>query len=446
MSIKGSIVTKDLRLSVDMDNPRSNVGKPTTNHCWAVNPKSTDRLGDASFQSYTSDTTFNANHPGRVLINAAGGGTTGTLVNTGVNGGNWQVTHHAYWTWDEQLNQYVCIQNDVDGQWKAWSFGTGLDFTALGWSAGDTYSISWDGWTTRIDKSPNCGIYMRSSSGSWGFHAGQANSQDTAKNTKPYTWERLYATFTVPANMNMTQDVSMYNYGYYTGRGITKMANLQWEAGVASPLVIDSAGNAKSSRSSTEALIDLTGNNVLTVSNLVYSSPNSFEFNGSTSVVTMPNTTALNPTAQLAIEAWVEFDGNSYDFIFEKGNVNTQYSLFSAASDIVFRTKHSGDSGYHSLGSSKSDAGISNNVPVHIVGTWDGTTKRIYVNGELKSSASKSGALVTTTPGASIGRFGGTTTGYYFDGHIYKVRIHGANLTAAEVKQNFNADRKRFGL
>jgi len=199
-------------------------------------------------------------------------------------------------------------------------------------------------------------------------------------------------------------------------------------------------------RSSTQSVLDWTGNNTLTVSNLTFNADGTFKFNNSSSVITMPNTTALNPTTSLSIEALVNFDGNSADFIFEKGNVNTQYSLFSHGTDIVFRTKHVGDSSYNSLGPSKSAAGISNGVPVHIVGAWDGSTKRIYVNGIERSSAGKTGNLVTTSPGASVGRFGGTTTGYYFGGYIYAVRVYNQSLSPTEIQQNFAAIRGRYGI
>ncbi len=171
-----------------------------------------------------------------------------------------------------------------------------------------------------------------------------------------------------------------------------------------------------------------------------------FVFDNSNDKITFANNSAFNHTSELTIEAWVNFDGNSDDFIFEKGNVNTQYSLFSHGTDIVFRTRHSADSGYDTLNPSKTTAGITNGQWHHIVGSWDGSTKRIYVDGVLKSSKSKSGALNTTSQGAAIGAFGGTTSGYYFGGKIAIVRIYSKGLSAIEAAQNYNAQRSRFSL
>jgi hypothetical protein len=198
-------------------------------------------------------------------------------------------------------------------------------------------------------------------------------------------------------------------------------------------------------RSNTQAIVDLTGNNTLTATSLTYTSDGTFRFDGGQHI-SIPNNAVFNMTSGLTIEAWVKFDGNSDDFIFEKGDVNTQYSLFSHSTDIVFRTYHSGDGGYHTQSPEKSAVGISNGVWVHIVGSWDGSYKRIFVNGELKNEVAKSGPLVTTSKGSSVGRFGGDTAGYYFNGSIPKIAIYDRGLLASEVRQNFQALRGRYGI
>lgn len=199
-------------------------------------------------------------------------------------------------------------------------------------------------------------------------------------------------------------------------------------------------------RTTSQSVYDLTGNSVLTANNLNYTSDGLFTFNGSSSYISIPYNSIFDTTTGLTIESVVKFDTNSDDFIFEKGNVNTQYSLFSHSTDIVFRTYHSGDSGYHTQGPAKSTVGVTNGQWTHIVGSWDGSTKRIYINGVLKDSVAKTGALVTTALGSSIGRFGGTSSGYFFNGSIAKVAVYNKGLSDQEVLSNFNAIRGRYGL
>ena len=215
-------------------------------------------------------------------------------------------------------------------------------------------------------------------------------------------------------------------------------------------LLLDAA-NSKSYPGSGTTWTDLSGNgNNGTNANMTFESLNGGIFDFATnSVSTIPNSDSLNsPISGLTIEAVVNFNGNSADFIFEKGNVNTQYSLFSHGSDIVFRTFHDGDGAYNTLLIQKASAAppILNGVFNHIVGTWNGSLKRLVVNGNSIGSSSKSGNLVTTSNGAAVGRFGGTSSGYFFDGKIALVRVYNQGLTVSQIRQNFQALRERFGM
>jgi hypothetical protein len=53
---------------------------------------------------------------------------------------------------------------------------------------------------------------------------------------------------------------------------------------------------------------------------------------------------------------------------------------------------------------------------------------------------------VTTTPGAAVGRFGGSSAGYYFGGKIALVKVYNKGLSAVEIQQNFQAIRGRFNI
>lgn len=165
-------------------------------------------------------------------------------------------------------------------------------------------------------------------------------------------------------------------------------------------------------------------------------------FDGSNDYVSIPYSSVFNVSNSLTIESIVKFADNSSSFIFEKGNVNTQYSLFSHSTDIVFRTIHGGS--MSTTSTTKSIAGITNGQWHHIVGSWDGSTKRIYVDGVLKLSQAMTGALSTNTQGSAIGRFGGTSSGYFFTGDIAKVAIYSIGLSQSQIIQHYNAFKGRF--
>jgi hypothetical protein len=208
------------------------------------------------------------------------------------------------------------------------------------------------------------------------------------------------------------------------------------------------AANKKSYSGSGTTWTDRSGNgNHGTLQNGTgFSSDNGghLTFDDSNDRVLISNSDSLNPTDELTIEAWVNFDGNSQDFIFEKGVVNTQWSLFSHGYDIMFRTFHEPDSGYTNTSVTKSTY-ITNGQWHHIVGSWDGANKRIYIDSNLVKTAAKSGALKTSTATAAVGSFG-TSTSYPFGGKIAKVGIYNRGLTSDEVSQNYNATKSRFGL
>lgn len=92
----------------------------------------------------------------------------------------------------------------------------------------------------------------------------------------------------------------------------------------------------------------------------------------------------------------------------------------------------------------------------HFVGTFDGQVQRIYVDGVESSSYTHAAALDLsygfsgTQPlllGAEANSIGvDTNNPRYFDGKLAQVLIYNDDLTAAEVLQNFNETKSRFGL
>jgi hypothetical protein len=79
----------------------------------------------------------------------------------------------------------------------------------------------------------------------------------------------------------------------------------------------------------------------------------------------------------------------------------------------------------------------------HIVGTNDGTTSRLYIDGSLNGSFAESG-LSTVQTNISIGR--SELFGRYLNGNIGHVILYNRALTPIEILQNYDSTRSRFGL
>ena len=92
---------------------------------------------------------------------------------------------------------------------------------------------------------------------------------------------------------------------------------------------------------------------------------------------------------------------------------------------------------------------LTRNVWVNLTGTYNGSTIRLYKNGSLVSTGSSSRTINFTS--ASINgnlRIASSNDGAYttFAGNVSMVQIYNRALTAAEILQNYNATKGRFGL
>ena len=80
------------------------------------------------------------------------------------------------------------------------------------------------------------------------------------------------------------------------------------------------------------------------------------------------------------------------------------------------------------------------------VGTYDGTTTIIYKNGVFwDSNTTISGNLQQTVQDVYIGRLADGTTGEDLVNPLSIVKVHNVVLTPAEILQNYNALKGRFG-
>jgi len=206
------------------------------------------------------------------------------------------------------------------------------------------------------------------------------------------------------------------------------------------------AGNSKSYPGSGTTWTDLSGNgNTGTLQNgPTYSSLNggSIVFDGSNDYVSFVDNFG-NPQ-QFSFEFWaypteLNIDGNNnYRRIFvaagaSSNNVNT--ILLEQNGNISFRVPGGG------TGNIQGSAYSSTNQWGHGVCTYDQSNKKIYFNGDLKTTSSEPG--ITVDFGSPQINYPSSQT---FKGNISIVRIYSKALTALEIKQNFQALRSRFGI
>ena len=205
-------------------------------------------------------------------------------------------------------------------------------------------------------------------------------------------------------------------------------------------------------RSNTQALLDLTGNNTITANSLTYNSNGSFSFNGSTNYLQVPYSSLLSPTSAITLSVWATTDWqttNNVRLLSKTESGGWQLSINDdPAGNRVGMTIHVGGtyryctvlktsivSGYHNL-----------------VGTCDGRYLYLYIDGIQVSSLDLGSTMALTYSnnndliiGAEAGASGPAGSNY-ITASINDVKIYNRALSAAEVKQNFNALRGRYGI
>jgi len=83
---------------------------------------------------------------------------------------------------------------------------------------------------------------------------------------------------------------------------------------------------------------------------------------------------------------------------------------------------------------------------VNITGTYDENYRKIYINGNLITSIADNRKLATASGNFTLGAENYTQTNFPLNGKIPVCLVYNKALTAAEVSQNFEALRSRFGL
>ena len=79
---------------------------------------------------------------------------------------------------------------------------------------------------------------------------------------------------------------------------------------------------------------------------------------------------------------------------------------------------------------------------VHTACSRNGSTWNFYKNGQIDGTGSDD----STVPDIAANVKLGSATGEEFGGKLASVQIYNRYLTTEEIKQNYNATKKRFGL
>jgi len=166
------------------------------------------------------------------------------------------------------------------------------------------------------------------------------------------------------------------------------------------------------------------------------------EFDGDDDYVVIPNSGNLNSsiTTEVAISAWIKADGSS--FALETGIVTEAYNQASIDNNVVFAIHAAATTkvtaGFYSAGWKRinQSGDFSFGRWVHVVGTYDGSIIKLYIDGVLDNTLSNATGLPTGTDEWRIGRRWDLST--EFDGLIDDVRIYNRALSEDEITRLYH--------
>jgi len=188
-----------------------------------------------------------------------------------------------------------------------------------------------------------------------------------------------------------------------------------------------------------------------TMSTITFTTPY-FTYNGTDSQVSISDNAKLDPgSSSWSMEAWI------YPTLFKTGVVlgkfnnggtsaNLSYSIRTQPSGVVLAQVGDGTGSF--VNSTNYQSVLSNWVQVvYVVKNTAPKSLETFVNGvSIGSVGYTLSSLLNSSNPVYLGSYNGGEFSQWFAGRIGVTRLYNAALTSAQVLQNYNADRSKYGL
>jgi hypothetical protein len=178
-----------------------------------------------------------------------------------------------------------------------------------------------------------------------------------------------------------------------------------------------------------------TENSITATATSMNVSTTEFDFNGSSSYLSIANYSDLNISgSSLTISMWINADtlaGSTYRLLM-KGSTDNYGLSINSDNKVVFNIS--------STVTATSTTIITTGSWYHITAIFDDSNLYLYINGS-DDSATVSGLIPPTVPNTGTGIYIGATTtpNNYFDGKIRDIRIYNTVLSIETIKLIYNA-------
>jgi hypothetical protein len=174
-------------------------------------------------------------------------------------------------------------------------------------------------------------------------------------------------------------------------------------------------------------------------------SDSSIGLDGTTQNVTVPDSASLRPS-RISVEAWVKPDSASIGE-FDSPLMKTSNDSWTDGYGLFYRSSGTTMNFYVNSWGLAVAATIPLDQWTHVVGTYDGATVSLYLNGTLAASTAYSTPITHATNVLYIGSAAtgsGTAgpAGYFWAGNIDDVAVYDKALTATAIQLHYDAGRE----
>jgi len=155
--------------------------------------------------------------------------------------------------------------------------------------------------------------------------------------------------------------------------------------------------------------------------------------------------TSLTSMSNWSVEAWHYYDntnsGGNPSIVSEiyPGNTNQINYTLGAATTSSLQAAF-----YNGAWRTTPPYVLTSGNWYQIVGTYDGSTVKLYVNNSLMASLSYTGTPISSQGGIRLMRRWDLAD--YWGGKLGIVRIYNADIGTSGISQNWNANKTRFGI
>ena len=199
---------------------------------------------------------------------------------------------------------------------------------------------------------------------------------------------------------------------------------------------------------SQSSLVDLAGQNTINANSLAYAGDGTFSFNGSDNYITAPLSIGSDPV--VTINQWIkrtaDFTNGGYWGLGGGVSNNGINGYTSVTNKIGWdlwgqTTFHTGQD--YPLNQWVNVCWVKNTT------SFTTSTLKVYINGvefPLTTTVRNNSSTVNITSGLAVGRITDTVNSYHAPGQVSVTSVYNRALSAAEVQQNFQALRGRYGI